>query len=394
MNHEFSPWPAYSEEEAEAVSAVLLSNKVNYWTGQETVSFESEFASYVGADYGVALANGTVALEIALEAIGIKMGDEVIVPSRSFVASASAVVRVGAIPVFADIDVDTQNVSVTTIEPVVSSRTKAIICVHLAGWPCDMDPICELAGALGLYVIEDCAQAHGAFYKGRSVGSLGDVGCWSFCQDKIISTGGEGGMITTSNPEIWRTAWSIKDHGKSMDKMRSSAPTVGFRWVHDEIGSNYRMTEMQAAIGRIQLKRLPVWNELRLANAKKMWGVASNIRGLRVPKSCCQSCPSPLSCGCVHAAYKCYIFVENGNVARDQMLRDISNRGIPCYSGSCSEIYREEAFTKRGLLPKERLPVAKALGDSSLMFLCHPTLISEEIALTCDAIKSAAGNVS
>ncbi|GAB0150796.1 DegT/DnrJ/EryC1/StrS family aminotransferase [Marinobacterium sp. BA1] len=374
LNGPFSPWPSFTEEEADAVRDVLLSNKVNYWTGQEGRHFEHEFAEYVGTEYAIALANGTVALDLALNALGVGAGDEVIVTSRTFLASVSSIVNAGAVPVFADVDADSQNMTADTIAAVITPRTRAVVCVHLAGWPCDMDPIMVLAQQHGLYVIEDCAQAHGARYKGRAVGSIGHVGCWSFCQDKIMTTGGEGGMVTTNDRALWSKMWSFKDHGKSWEAVYEREHPPGFRWVHESFGTNWRMTEMQAVIGRIQLGRMPQWHETRLRYAQQIWQAASQLPGLRVPEV-----PDDI----VHAAYKCYVFVDGTAAQRDRIMQQIHERGVPCFSGSCSEVYREKAFDGTGWRPEKPLPVAHRLGDTSLMFLVHPTLTQAEIDKTC-----------
>ena len=213
-NQPFSKWPNFSTKEIEAVSKVMLSGRVNYWTGEECKKFEKEFAIFSNTKFAIALANGTVALDVALKALNIGPGDEVLVTSRTFIATVSSIVNAGAKPIFTDVDQNTQNITIKTIQNALTNKTKAIVCVHLAGWPCDMDPLIEFAKNHDLKIIEDCAQAHGAKYKGRPVGSLGDVGCWSFCQDKIMSTGGEGGMVTTNNEELWSKMWSFKDHGK------------------------------------------------------------------------------------------------------------------------------------------------------------------------------------
>lgn len=383
LDTSFSTWPSYTQEEADAIQQVLLSNRVNYWTGQECRLFEAEFAEYVGVPHAIALANGTVALDVALKALNIGKGDEVIVTSRSFMASASCIVVAGATPVFAEVDLDSQNISVATILPLITPKTRAIICVHLAGWPCDMDAIMKLADEHHLFVIEDCAQAHGAKYKGRSVGSIGHVGAWSFCQDKIMTTGGEGGMVTTSDPTLYALMWSYKDHGKSqraIEAARKAGP--GFQWVHETIGTNWRMIEMQAAIGRIQLKRMFDWHQCRLENAQKIWDVASTLPGLRVPLI-----PTSIE----HAAYKCYVFVNPEELApewsRDRILSAIRERGVPCYHGSCSEMYLEKAFEPLNCRPAVRHANAKFLGETSLMFLVHPTLTADEIEKTCYALK-------
>ncbi len=382
LNTPFSPWPSFSEEEANAVRDVILSNKVNYWTGQECREFEKEFAKWSGAEHAVSVANGTVALDLALQALGIGTGDEVIVTSRTFLASVSSIVNAGAVPVFADVDRNSQNITAATIRDVLTPRTRAVICVHLAGWPCDMDPIMALAAEHDLKVIEDCAQAHGARYKGRAVGSIGHVGAWSFCQDKIMTTGGEGGMVTTNDRALWKRMWSIKDHGKSWDAVYEREHAPGFRWLHESFGTNWRMMEVQAVIGRIQLSQMPTWHAARLANAERIWSVARGLSGLRVP-----TVPVDI----VHAAYKCYVFVEPTELAegwnRDRVLGEISSRGVPCFSGSCSEVYLEKAFDGTGWRPAERLAVARELGETSLMFLVHPTLSATEIEKTCSVLK-------
>ncbi|MDB4115489.1 DegT/DnrJ/EryC1/StrS aminotransferase family protein [Planktomarina sp.] len=384
----FSPWPSFDEDEVLAVSNVLKSNKVNYWTGRECRDFEKEFADWSGCKYAVAVTNGTVALDLAFKALRIGAGDEVIVTSRTFLASVSSVVNSGAVPIFADVDRNTQNVTADTIQAVITSNTRAIVCVHLAGWPCDMDSIMALAVEHDLYVIEDCAQAHGAKYKGLSVGSIGHIGCWSFCQDKIMTTGGEGGMMTMQDKELWKRSWSFKDHGKNWEAVYELEHPPGFRWLHDSFGTNWRMLEMQAVIGRIQLKRMPLWHETRLQYANQIWKTAKQLPGIRVPEFKCDSCDGSCSAGfCAHAAYKCYVFVESGEAMRDLIMAEISARGVPCYSGSCSEVYREKAFDKTGWRPKQRLPIAKDLGETSLMFLCHPTLTQDEIDLTCRVLR-------
>src|SRR5215469_4989283 len=235
----FAPWPSFEADEIEAVVGVLKSGKINYRTGEQGRLFEEEFAALAGCKHAVAVANGTVALELALCALGIGAGDEVIVPSRTFIASASCVVMRGAVPVIADVEATSGNLTAETIRPLLSAKTKAIIAVHLAGWPCDMDAIVALARDRGIKVIEDCAQAHGATYKGRPVGWLGDAGAFSFCQDKILSTGGEGGLITTDDERVWNMAWSFKDHGKSFDAVYNREHPPGFRWLHESFGTNW-----------------------------------------------------------------------------------------------------------------------------------------------------------
>lgn len=382
LNTSFSPWPSFTAEEAEAVQRVLLSNKVNYWTGQECREFEKEFAAWSGTTHAVALANGTLALDVALKALGIGPGDEVVVTPRTFMASVSCVVNAGATPVFADVDAESGNLSAATIARVLTPRTRAVICVHLAGWPCDMDPIMALAEQHGLKVIEDCAQAHGAYYKGRPVGSIGHVGAWSFCQDKIMTTGGEGGMVTTNSESLWRAMWEYKDHGKSHEAVFNREHPLGFRWLHESFGTNWRMLEMQAVIGRIQLRRMTEWTVQRTRHAEALWAACRSYATVRVPE---------LPEDSVHAHYKCYVYVQPERLApgwnRDHIVNAIQAQGVPCYQGSCSEVYLEKAFDGTGWRPTDRLPVARALGETSIMFLVHPTLTAAEIESSCVAIK-------
>lgn len=383
LNTPFSPWPSFTREEADAISKVLLSNKVNYWTGNECRLFEQEFAQWIGTDYAVAVANGTVALDLALHALDIGPGDEVVVTPRTFLASVSSIVNAGATPIFAEVDPDSQNITAKTIREVLTPRTKAVICVHLAGWSCDMDPIMELASEHQLWVIEDCAQAHGARYKGRAVGSIGHIGAWSFCQDKIMTTGGEGGMVTTHSKELWSRMWSYKDHGKSWEAVYERQHEESFRWLHESFGTNWRMLEMQGVIGRIQLKRMQAWHQKRLENAQAIWKAARAIPGLRVPL---------VSSEIEHAAYKCYVFVYPESLrdgwSRDRILREINTQGVPCFSGSCSEVYLEKAFDNTGFKPDQHLQIARELGKTSLMFLVHPTLSEDEIGKTCHVLKA------
>ena len=377
----FAPWPVFAEDEVEAVAAVLRSGRVNYWTGEQSQEFEREFAKFIGVEYAVALANGTAALELALYALGIGPGDEVVVPSKTFIASASCVVRVGAIPVVADVDPDSQNITAASIEKALSPRTKAIIAVHLAGWPCEMEEILALAKKRGLRVVEDCAQSAGARYRGRVTGSIGDIGAFSFCQDKIITTGGEGGMLVTDSRELWEKAWSYKDHGKSYAVVFEREHAPGFRWLHESFGSNWRITEMQSAIGTLQLKKLPQWLAARRRNAALLNRGLSAVAGLRLALPPAHS---------EHAYYKYYAFLRpellrpGWNIER--ILDALAAEGIPCGVGACSEIYLEKAFTDAGLGPAQPLPVASRLADASLMFMLHPGLGEQEMRDTCTAL--------
>ena len=381
VDKSFPQWPEFGPDEIEAATAVLASGKVNYWTGEEGRKFEREYANYVGTQHAIAVANGTVALELALHALGIRVGDEVIVPSRTFIASASCVVMCGAVPVIADIDPISGNLTAETVAPLVRHRTKAIIAVHLAGWPCNMDPIVELARTHGIKVIEDCAQAHGATYKGRPVGSIGDLGAFSFCQDKILSTGGEGGLITTDDERLWNLAWSFKDHGKSFDAVYNREHPTGFRWLHESFGTNWRLTEMQSAIGRVLLRKLPERVQLRRRNAAILDQEFSQIPALRVVIP-------PGDFG--HSYYKYYVYVRpellRDGWNRDRIMSAVNAEGIPCSTGCCSEIYLEKAFPP-SMRPAKRFPNAALLSETSLMFLVHPTLSVEQVHGSAAALR-------
>jgi dTDP-4-amino-4,6-dideoxygalactose transaminase len=402
LNGPFSSWPSFSQEEATAVSSILLSNRVNYWTGQEGREFEREFAAWCEAEYAVAVSNGTLALDLALAGLGIGLqyggeaSDEIIVTPRTFLASVSTVVTAGAVPIFADVSANSGNIAAETIAKAITPNTKAVIVVHLAGWPCDMDPIMALADTHGIKVIEDCAQAHGARYKGRAVGSIGHVGAWSFCQDKIMTTGGEGGMVTTNDRELWSRMWGYKDHGKSWEAVYKRDHAPGFRWFHESFGTNWRMLEMQSVIGRIQLSRMSDWtverNRHAGAIAAALLPFAGDAGAIRLPRFSCAGCTrcTPQT-GCLHARYKFYSYVRPENLApdwtRDRIVNEIVSRGVPCFQGSCSEVYLEKAFDGTGWRPEPRLPVAKELGETSLMFLVHPTLTNGEMEKTAAVLS-------
>ncbi|MDF1760598.1 MAG: DegT/DnrJ/EryC1/StrS aminotransferase family protein [Coxiellaceae bacterium] len=367
-------WPYFEEDEIQAVEKILRSGKVNYWTGQEGRKFEKEFASYHQCEYGIAVANGSVALELALYAFGIGPGDEVIVTPKTFVATASSVVMRGAIPVFADVDLLTQNITAESIEAVITPKTKAVICVHLGGWPCKMDKIMALAEKHNLYVIEDCAQAHGAEYKGKKVGSWGHINAFSFCQDKIMTTGGEGGMVTTNDKAIWEKAWAFKDHGKCYDTVYIKQHPPGFRWLHEDFGTNWRMTEMQAAIGRCQLKKLDQWLSTRRFIADQLNAAFKQFEQLLLPE---------VPEGVLHSYYKYYLVIKpeysSCGVNRDKLMRSINDAGIKCVVGSCSEIYLEKCFEKNHTRPAKRLDNARCLTDHTFVLSVHHNITKDQI---------------
>lgn len=380
---QFAPWPHFEADEIEASGRVLASGKVNYWTGDEGRRFEEEFACTMGARHAIAMANGTVALEAIFEAMGLAAGDEVVLTPRTFLASASAVVRYGAIPVFADVDRRTGNLDPRRVEEAITPRTKAILAVHLAGWPCDLPTLASLSEERSVVLIEDCAQAHGAAHSGRSVGAWGLAAAWSFCQDKIMTTAGEGGMVTTDDEALWRRMWSLKDHGKDYHQAveRKDHPP-GFRWLHESFGTNWRLSEVQSAVGRRQLAKLPEWIRRRAENAETLLTAFDGLEAIRFER------PSPDE---THAYYKLYVYVRPEALregwSRDRIMAEITERGVPCFSGSCSEIYLEKAFEARGLRPAERLPIARELGETSLLFLVHPTLSPQAMAFAAEVVR-------
>ena len=375
-------WPHFYPEDIKKATEILKSGKINYWTGFEGREFEKEFSSYVGVEHSVAVDNGTNALILAAHALGISKGDEVIMSPRTFVASAFSIMHLGAKPVFIDIDRNSQNMDPESIEAAITPNTKAIMAIHLAGWPCEMDKIKEICDKHNLFLIEDCAQAHGAKYKGQSVGSFGDVNAWSFCQDKIMTTAGEGGMVTTNNKDYWSTVWSFKDHGKNYDTVYNKEHPPGFRWLHEDHGTNARMTEIQSAIGRLQLKKLDMWIDKRTKLSNIFNNAFKDLDGLRITLP-----PSHIK----HAYYKYYVFTEpeklKSDKDRDLIMNSLNDLGIACYSGSCSEIYKEKAFDKMFSSQKPSLKVAKELGETSLMFLVHPTINEEDIYKICEQTK-------
>lgn len=375
-------WPFYDAEQLSAAEGVLASGQVNAWTGNRTKCFEEQFSRFVGCKYSIAVANGSLALSSAYYSLGLVPGDEVITTPRTFVATASSLVLLGLVPVFADVDPSSGAITASSIEPLITSKTRAISVVHLGGWPAPMIEICDLAKSYGLYVVEDCAQAHGALINGQSVGSFGDVSAWSFCQEKIISTAGEGGMVSTSSSKLWDSMWSYKDHGKTLDSVNRSHSTSGFRWLHDRFGSNFRLTELQSAIGSIQLQRLQEWTSIRTRNALLLANSLSRFSSLRIPL------PGE---DLTHAWYKFYAFVIPEGLAegwnRDRIISEINSLGFPAFSGSCSEIYLEKCFQDVGFAPAERLPVARALGETSLMFLVHPTITFDQMVKYVESVS-------
>ena len=378
-------WPSFGREEANIVKKILLSNKVNYHTGSKGKQFEKNFAKYIGCKYALTFSNGTTALEAAFNALDIKKGDEVIVTSRTYIASVSSIINCGATPIFVDVEIDSQNINPNLIENLITKKTKAIMCVHLSGMPCEMKLIKKISKKNLLYIIEDCSQAHGAKYNSTHVGSIGDIGTWSFCNDKIMSTGGEGGMVTFNKKNLYNKIWSFRDHGKSHNKFYQKTNDTKFKWIHDGIGTNARLTETQSGIGIYQLKKLDYWIKQRKNNNDLINKVCNKFTALRTI-----NVPNYIT----HAYYKCYVFVIPNNLYkgwnRNRIIKEINNEGINCFTGSCSEVYLEKSFTNMfefNANKNSRLTSAKILGETSLMFEIHPTLTKSDMRIIASSIN-------
>ena len=384
-------YPYYNKSSIEKVKKILKSGRVNYWTGDECKNFEKEFSNYHNVKYSLSVSNGSVALEMALKALNLKKTDSVIVTPRSFVASASCVLNSRLKPIFADVD-DNGNLSIEGIKKAYNKNVKAIIIVHLNGLSCALDPILKFVKQKKLFLIEDCSQAHGAIYKGGKVGSFGHISTWSFCQDKIMSTGGEGGMISTNNKKLWLKLWSLKDHGKNYKSVFYKKHKIGFKWLHDDLGSNYRMTEMQAAIGREQLKSLDKQIKKRnlianlYLNGLKDYYLKYDI--LKKPNLKFQTYPQKQnlkkSNQYIHAFYRLNLFINKNKIKQNNLIQQLNKNKINCGVGSCAEIYREKIFKKLKFYPKKRLVNAKLLGETSITLPINPntalTKVKSEIS--------------
>ena len=377
-------WPSYSKKEAKLVSEIIASNKVNYLFGNKGKEFEEKFSHFTGSKYSLAVANGTLALDLCLRSIELKRNDEVIVTSRSFVASASCISALGAIPVFADVDVNSQNISISDIKKLTSKKTKAIICVHFAGFPCEMQKILKFAKGKNIFVIEDCAQAHGGFINGKSVGTFGHISAWSFCNDKILSTGGEGGMITTNSKKLFKFVESFNNHGKNFSKFGAlqNKKISNFPFIHDSIGLNYRLTEMQSAIGIYQLEKLSNWQKLRNRNAEIYINALKKLDLIITPEV-----PKNVQ----HAWYKLYLiintpFLKKGS-SRTKIIEEINKNGIFCSFGSCGSIYREKAF-KNLNYKKSNCKNAYFLERNSILLEINPNIPKKIIEKRAKIIKS------
>jgi dTDP-4-amino-4,6-dideoxygalactose transaminase len=362
-------WPNYSRNLILKVNKVLKSGKINYTTGPYGKKFEKNFSKFVGNKYSVAICNGTVALEVAIKSLKLPKNSEIIVTARSFFSSAACIVNTGYTPIFADVDLSTQNISIENIKKKLSKKTKAIICVHLAGLPCEMNDISKLAKEKKLKIIEDCSQAHGASIDNRQVGRFSDVATWSFCNDKIISTLGEGGMISTNNKKIYNICKEYINHGTSNVQTKNSEKFV---YNKNSFGTNLRITEIQSIAGIEQLKDLKKIQKIREKISYNYFNIISRYRNFIN----CYMPPKNIK----SAWYRFYFFlnpsIKNCQKVRFKIIESLKKNDVKCFTGSCPEIYLEKAFKKSKYPNVNRLKNCKILGETSIALDVNHTLES------------------
>ncbi|HOJ59538.1 MAG TPA: DegT/DnrJ/EryC1/StrS family aminotransferase [bacterium] len=395
-------WPQFDEKAIQAVEEVLRSGKVNYWTGRKGMEFEQKFAEWQGSKYAISVATGTAALHVALSALGLGPGDEVIVPSYTFIASSFSIVQAGAIPRFADVNLEDHCISVESAEKLVNERTKAIMPVHLYGNVCDMDPILDFARKYNLFVIEDNAEAYGGVYKGKKTGTLGHIAGCSFCQNKTFTTGGEGGMVTTDDEDLAWIARSFRDHGYDVrERLNLLELEQKLPYIHNRLGWNYRMTEMQSAIGLAELERLDRWN------------LPTRRRNAYILIDALKKCPLikyfPIDTPERQNGWYVLAFsldIENMNCDIQQFVRAVGAEGAPCWKVFWPQCHTEAAFQKHNAFGRSGFPftskeytnpasvdysrveVPNALWHESHTFTCfaYPTFTEEDMGQIAQAI--------
>jgi dTDP-4-amino-4,6-dideoxygalactose transaminase len=395
VRNQLTPWPQFDERAIKSVEEVLRSGKVNYWTGKRGMEFEKRFAEWQGSKYAISVATGTAALHVSLAALGIGPGDEVIVPSYTFIATSFSVVQAGAIPRFADVNLDDHCISVESAEKLVNERTKAIMPVHLYGNVCDMDKIHTFAKKHKLFVIEDNAEAFGGEYKGRKTGTLGQMAGCSFCQNKTFTTGGEGGMVTTDDEDLAWLARSFRDHGYDV-KQRLNLLELEQKlpYIHNMVGWNYRMTEMQSVIGLAELERMDSWNmPARRRNAKILMDALKPLPQVKY---------SPIDTPERRNGWYVLAFSLNIEQMRcdiKEFVKSAAAEGVPCWKVFWPQCHTEAAFQKHNAFGRSGFPfkskeyaragsvdyanvnVPNALWHEAHTFTCfaYPTFTAEDM---------------
>lgn len=401
-NNGFPTWPSFSEETIQAAMEPLRTGKVNYWTGSIGMKFESEWAKWLGVRNAISVTNGTAALHTALAALNVGPGDEVICPSYSFIASSFCALQAGALPVFADVGFD-HLIDPAGIEEKITERTKAIIVVHLYGAVADMDPILAVAKKYHLKVVEDCAQCFGGVYKGRKAGTLGDAGCFSFCQSKHFTTGGEGGMVVTDDDDLAWECRSFRDHGYDVKERLNLLELEGkLMYIHKRVGFNFRMTEIQSQIGLCELARFDSWN------------LKNRVRNGRLLKAALEKHPlvmhAPVDTAERQNAYWWAPFVldtDKLTCSIKAFIQAVAAEGVPVYGVLWPEMYKERAYIERNGFgvakypffdPKARnidysqvdCPRARWMTDRTLCFFAHPVYTEAHIQACVDAFNKVA----
>ena len=399
----FPMWPAFAPETLEDVLEPIRTGKVNYWTGKKGMEFEEKWAEYIGAKMAISCTNGTAALHIAIASLGIGPGDEVIVPSYSFIASSFSVVQAGAIPVFCDVT-DDHTIDPAKIEELITPKTKGIIVVHLYGVVADMGPILEIAKKHNLKVIEDCAQCFGGEYKGIKAGMIGDVGCFSFCQSKHFTTGGEGGMVVTNDEDLGWECRSFRDHGYDVKtRMNMLALEEKLPYIHTRVGFNYRMTEIQSVIGINELKRFENWNLARRFKYAKMYDEAfAGLEGIaKLPVNTEER-------KCSYWWYPINLDIDKLDCNAAQFVKALMAKNIPCYGIQWPEAYEEKAYREHNGFGSAKFPFesseytnpesvkydqvlcpnAKRLRDVTFSVFLHPSWEEEHINAVIAGVKA------
>jgi len=345
-------WPRFDDATINAVVEVLKSGKVNYWTGPKGMEFEKRFARWQGSRYAVSVATGTAALHVSLSALGIGPGDEVIVPSYTFIATSFSVVQAGAIPRFADVNLDDHCISLESAEKLVNERTKAIIPVHLYGNVCDMDRVLAFAKKHDLLVIEDNAEAYGGEYKGKKTGTIGRMAAASFCQNKTFTTGGEGGMVTTDDEDLAWKARSFRDHGYDVkERLNLLELEQKLPYIHNMVGFNFRMTEMQSAIGLSELDRIDTWNFP--ARRRNAYILINRLKKHPQVKYFPVDTPERRN-GWYVLAFS--LDIENMKCDIAEFVKAAGAEGVPCWKVFWPQCHTENAFTGKNAFGRSGFP--------------------------------------